>query len=50
MFQKLLKFRVNLFEGLNLEGFRGAFTSRFETLKETAIPNSPRTLLFLRKR
>jgi hypothetical protein len=50
MFQRLLKFRVNLFEGLTLETFRSAFSQRFEILQEAAIPNSPRTLLFLRKR
>ena len=49
MFQRLLKFRVNLFEGLTLETFRSAFSQRFDILKEAAIPNSPRTLFFLKK-
>jgi SAM-dependent methyltransferase len=50
MFQRLLKFRVNLFEGLTLEAFRSVFSQRFEILEQAAIPNSPRTLFFLRKR
>jgi SAM-dependent methyltransferase len=50
MFQRLLKFRVNLFEGLTLEAFHTTFLQRFEILRQAAIPNSPRTLFFLRKR
>jgi hypothetical protein len=50
MFERLLKFRVNLFEGLTLQSVREAFARRFELLREEPIPGSKRTLLFLRRR
>jgi hypothetical protein len=50
MFQRLLRFRVNLFEQVTLEACRKAFLNRFDILKEVPIPNSSRTLLFLRKK
>ena len=50
MFLRLLRFRVNLCEHVTLEACRNAFLARFDILKETTIPNSPRTLLFLRKK
>jgi SAM-dependent methyltransferase len=50
MFQRLLRFRVNLFEQVTLEACRKAFLNRFDILKEVPIPNSSRTLLFLQKR
>jgi hypothetical protein len=49
MFERLLKFRVNLFEGLALQSVREAFSKRFQILKEEPIEGSKRTLLFLRK-
>jgi SAM-dependent methyltransferase len=50
MFLRLLRFRVNLCENVTLEACRNAFLTRFDILKESPIPNSPRTLLFLRKK
>ena len=50
MFQRLLRFRVNLFEQVTLEVCRNAFLTRFQVLKEVSIPNSLRTLLLLRKK
>jgi SAM-dependent methyltransferase len=50
MFQRLLQFRVNLFEGLTLAGCLEAFAPRFELMRQQSIPNSHRTLLWLRKR
>ena len=46
MFRRLMKFRVNLFEGLTLQTVREAFGTRFSLLKEEPIPHSRRTLLF----
>lgn len=48
MFQSLLDLRVDLFEGLTLECCRNVFKGRFSVLKEMAVPDSKRTLLFLR--
>ena len=50
MFQRLLQFRVNLFDQVTLEACRNAFLTRFDILEEVPIPNSSRTLLFLRKK
>ena len=50
MFQRLLKFRVDLFGDLTLDLCRRVFLERFELLRETAIAETKRTLLFLRKR
>ena len=49
MFERLLKFRVNLFGGLTVESVKAAFSRRFKLLKEEPISGSKRTLLFLRK-
>ncbi|HUT11608.1 MAG TPA: class I SAM-dependent methyltransferase [Thermoguttaceae bacterium] len=49
MFRRLMKFRVDLFGDLTLDACRDVFLRRFELLKETALPDSKRTLLFLRK-
>lgn len=49
MFQRLMKFRVDLFSDLTLDACRGVFLERFELLRETPIAGSKRTLLFLRK-
>ena len=50
MFQRLMKFRVNLFGDLTLEMCRNVFLERFQLVQERPIPDSERTLLFLRKR
>lgn len=50
MFQKLMKFRVDLYGGLTLDACRAVFAERFAVVREDAIPHSPRTLLLLRKR
>lgn len=49
MFQRLIKFRVNLFGDVTLHACRDIFLQRFDLLKEASIPDSKRTLLFLRK-
>jgi len=49
MFQRLMKFRVDLFGDLTLDTCRNVFLERFDLLKEQPIPDSKRTLLFLRK-
>lgn len=49
MFERLLKFRVNLFENLTLQTVREAFSKRFKLLKEEPIAGSKRTLLFFRR-
>lgn len=49
MFQRLMKFRVDLFGGLTLDVCRKVFLERYDLLREAAIPGSKRTLLFLRK-
>ena len=49
MFRRLLKFRVDLFDGLTLERCREVFLGRFRLLKEEPVPHSTRTLLFLTK-
>ncbi len=50
MFQRLMKFRVDLFGDLDLAACRNAFAERFELLRESPIAGSKRMLLFLRKR
>lgn len=50
MFQRLMKFRVDLFGDLTLDLCRAVFLERFELVRETPVPGSKRTLLFLRKR
>jgi len=49
MFQRLIKFRKNLFDGVTLDGCRQAFQERFHLLREEPIRDSKRTLLFFRK-
>jgi len=49
MFERLLKYRVDLFSGLTLEACRKVMLERFHLLKEAPIPGTRRTLLFLRK-
>jgi hypothetical protein len=50
MFQRLMKFRVDLYGDMTLEACREAFARRFRLIKEVPIPDSKRTLLFFRKR
>ena len=50
MFRRLMKFRVDLFEGLTLDACKNVFLNSFDLIKEAAIGNTGRTLLFLRKR
>lgn len=50
MFQKLLQFRRDLFDGLSLEKFLNVFSSRFELLAQIKIEDSPRTLLFFARK
>ena len=50
MFKKLIQFRVDAFDDLNLEQCRAVFLERFVLQCETPIADSGRTLLFLRKR
>jgi ribosomal protein L11 methylase PrmA len=50
MFQRLMKFRVDLFQGLTLQSCLEVFTERFDVLQQTPIQGSPRTLFLLRKR
>ena len=50
MFQKLLKFRVDLYGTLTLESCRAVFAEKFTIVKEEMIPNSPRTLILMQKR
>lgn len=50
MFQGLLRFRRDRHEELTLEACRAEFGKRFELVEEHALPDSPRTLLFWRKK
>jgi SAM-dependent methyltransferase len=50
MFQRLLEFRVNLFQGLTLAACLEAFAARFELVRQQNIPGTSRTLLWLEKR
>lgn len=50
MFQRLAAGRRQTFEDLTLDRFQSVFASRFELLDQRSLPNSPRSLLFLRKR
>lgn len=50
MFQRLLRFRVNLFADLTLDQCLRVFSERFNLLRQAAVENSPRTLLFFEKK
>jgi len=50
MFERLMNYRVDLFQHVNLESCLAAFQDRFELLQQHAIPGSKRTLLFFRKK
>ena len=45
-----MKFRVDLFGDWTLPRCRDVFLQRFHLLKESPVPGSKRTLLFLRKK
>jgi len=48
--KKLLTSRKDIFPGYSLEGFRIAFSSRFEIISEEKVPGSERTLFLLKKK
>lgn len=48
MFARLTRHRTEKYESLTLEQVRASLAARFEVLDERALPESPRTLLFLR--
>jgi len=50
MFQKLIEFRVNLFDHITLDHCLEVFADRFTLLRQEPIQNSPRTLLLFEKR
>ena len=50
MFERLLRFRVDLYRDYNLDTCRRVFEERFEVLETLPMRDSPRTLLVLRKR
>ena len=50
MFERLMNFRVDLYQDINLENCIAAFEKRFEVLEQHKIPGSKRTLLFFRKK
>lgn len=50
MFRRLMKFRVNLFEGLSLARCREVFGQGFEIVDQQPVRGSLRTLLLMRKR
>jgi len=49
-FQRLLRFRENLFSHITLPGCLEVFSTRFTLLEKQPIPDSGRTLLFFEKR
>jgi SAM-dependent methyltransferase len=50
MVQRLLASREDVFGDYTIDGFRAAFTDVFETLSETAIEGSARTLFHFKRR
>lgn len=50
MFRKLMQFRVDLYRDFTLENCLRSFGERFEILQQTPVADSPRTLLFMRKK
>jgi 2-polyprenyl-3-methyl-5-hydroxy-6-metoxy-1,4-benzoquinol methylase len=49
MFQRLIKFRVNLYNNITIDNCRDAFLARFKLIREEPIDDSKRTLLYFRK-
>ena len=50
MFERLMKFRVDLFQDVELENCIKAFEAKFELLEQHPIPRSKRTMLYFRKK
>jgi hypothetical protein len=50
MTQRLLAARPDIFPDYTLDGFRAAFAAHFQTLEETPIEGSLRTLFLLHRR
>jgi SAM-dependent methyltransferase len=50
MVRFLLESREDVFADYDLDGFRAAMATRFETVQETPLPDSPRVLFHLRRR
>ena len=50
MVRKLLASRRDVFPDYTIEGFRAAFADRFDTVTETPIEGSPRTLFHFRRK
>lgn len=50
MVRRMLAARRDIFDGYRIDGFRAAFGSAFEIIREQAIADSPRTLFLLRRR
>ena len=49
-FKNIIRARRDIFEHYSLDGFRDAFASAFEVVRETPITDSLRTLFLLRRR
>jgi hypothetical protein len=49
-FRRLLRFRDEDFSWLTLDVCRTVLSDRFTVVEEHAVPGTPRTLLFLRRR
>jgi SAM-dependent methyltransferase len=50
MFQRMMQYRVDLFQDINLDACLTVFQDRFELLQHQSIPGSKRTLLLFRKK
>jgi SAM-dependent methyltransferase len=50
MFERLMNYRVDLFQHINLQACLAAFQGRFDLLQQHPISGSKRTLLFFRKK
>jgi hypothetical protein len=50
MVRHLLSSRRDIFDSYTIDGFRAAFSSEFEIVRETPVADSPRTLFLLRRR
>lgn len=50
MFERLMNYRVDLFQDIHLESCLAAFENRFDLLQQHPIPGSKRVLLLFRKK
>lgn len=50
MFERLMKFRVDLYRGFTLDACKQVFAHDFELIGEVPVTDSPRTLLFMERR